>query len=428
VIVDKTAIFMEHLDRMSTKGEEFSLQRLTNNLVIDVIGTVMTGANFHAQDLENPGEFGQVLQEMFISYASEQLDLPWWFTPFTSLTRRRLSQRMRAIVKKAIRDAYAAQPQAEKQLQKPSSILGLVLRDIHTLTPEIEESLCEQLRPFLWAGQDTTSKFCHFYVTLASFFLFSPTSYLEKWFLMKRTMNLFAMFLPFFPPSKPAIPYELRLLIDLRMILAGTLVAWTIYELSRTPHALKAVRAEAYELFGAESDIAKIRDILVSGDGDKLLHRMTYTAAVIKETLRLWPPASSARLTKPGTGLTVQTSTGQSHCLDGVLVYLCASIIQRDPKVYGDTANNFVPERWLNGNAENIPPSAWRPFERGPRACIGLELASLEARVVVALVAQRYDFFKIGIGESVRDEAGQPVLGVCGQYLTEPEIYTVSYL
>lgn len=154
---------------------------------------------------------------------------------------------------------------------------------------------------------------------------------------------------------------------------------------------------------------------------------MEYTAAVIKETLRLWPPASSARLTKPGMGLTVQTSTGESHCLDGVLVYLCGSIIQRDPKVYGDTANDFVPERWLNGNDENIPPSAWRPFERGPRACIGLELASLEARLVVALVSQRYDFCKIGIGESVRDEAGQPVLGACGQHLTEPEIYTVSY-
>lgn len=210
------------------------------------------------------------------------------------------------------------------------------------------------------------------------------------------------------------------------MILTGTLLAWTIYELSRTPHALKAVRAEAYELFGAELNVAKIRDILVSGDGDKLLHRMTYTAAVIKETLRLWPPASSARLTKSGAGLTVQTSTGQNHCLDGVLIYLCASIIQRDPKVYGETANDFVPERWLNGNAETIPPSAWRPFERGPRACIGLELASLEARVVVALVAQRYDFYKVGIGASVRDEAGQPVMGAYGSHLTRPEIYTVS--
>lgn len=171
---------MEHLDHMSTTGEEFSLQRLSNNLVIDMIGTFMTGANFHAQDLEHPGEFGQVLQEMFISYASEQLDLPWWFTPFTYLTRRRLSQRMRVIVKKAIRDAYAAQAQAEKQIQKPFSILDLVLRDVGALTPEIEEVLCEQLRPFLWAGQDTTSQFCYFYVTLASFFFSSPTIYLSN--------------------------------------------------------------------------------------------------------------------------------------------------------------------------------------------------------------------------------------------------------
>lgn len=68
---------------------------------------------------------------------------------------------------------------------------------------------------------------------------------------------------PFFSPSKPPVLYEFRLMIDLRMIPTGTLVTWVIYELSRTPHALKAVRAEAYELFGAESDVAKIRDILV---------------------------------------------------------------------------------------------------------------------------------------------------------------------
>lgn len=202
VIVDKTAIFMEHLDRMSSKGDEFSLQRLTNNLVIDVIGSVMTGANFHAQDLENPGEFGQLLQEMFVSYASEQLDLPWWFTPFTYITRRRLSQRMRATVKKAIRDAYAALPQAEKQPRKPASILDLVLRDIDALTPEIEESICEQIRPFLWAGQDTTSKFCRFYVTLLSFLSFFA-SHLFKGFLMKGTVKIiFTLFFSFLSPSK----------------------------------------------------------------------------------------------------------------------------------------------------------------------------------------------------------------------------------
>jgi cytochrome P450 len=70
-------------------------------------------------------------------------------------------------------------------------------------------------------------------------------------------------------------------------------------------------------------------------------------------------------------------------------------MIQRDRDVYGSNANDFVPERWLGDAAEKIPTSAWRSFERGPRNCIGQELAILEARVVIALVARRYDFVKV---------------------------------
>jgi cytochrome P450 len=143
-----------------------------------------------------------------------------------------------------------------------------------------------------------------------------------------------------------------------------------------------------------------VRDKLLSGGGKDLLQRMTYTTAVIKEALRLWPPAGTARKTAPGSGLTVHTSTGE-YRLEGVYVYNCAIMIQRDPEVYGDTANDFVPERWLHNAADQIPISAWRPFERGPRNCIGQELAQIEARVVIALVARRFDFVKVRLHGSL---------------------------
>lgn len=125
---------------------------------------------------------------------------------------------------------------------------------------------------------------------------------------------------------------------------------------------------------------------------------MTYGSAVIKETLRLWPPAGTARLTTPGTGIRITSPTGKEYPLEGVHVYNCAIIIQRDPEVYGDSANDFVPERWLRG--DSIPAGAWRPFERGPRNCIGQELALLEAKVVLALVSRRFDFTKVREGLS----------------------------
>jgi cytochrome P450 len=175
---------------------------------------------------------------------------------------------------------------------------------------------------------------------------------------------------------------------------------------------------------------------------------MTYTTAVIKETLRRWPPAGTARMTKPGAGLRVQTSTGE-YLLEGVSIYNCALMTHRDPKVYGDTADEFLPERWLDKTGSEIPASAWRPFERGPRNCIGQELATLEARIVIALVARRYDFTKvrgldttlnnpqnaypslvdskIGIGELSLDETGKPVLDDKGHFKVISELYPVSF-
>ncbi|KAI1799656.1 cytochrome P450 [Daldinia bambusicola] len=110
---------------------------------------------------------------------------------------------------------------------------------------------------------------------------------------------------------------------------------------------------------------------------------MSYIAAVIEETLRLHPPAATARTTTHSIGFTVRTPEGQEHSLDGTIIYNCETLIHRDPDVYGDTANSFVPE------------SAWRPFERGPRNCIGQEFANIELRIFIAVVARRYDFFKV---------------------------------
>lgn len=45
----------------------------------------------------------------------------------------------------------------------------------------------------------------------------------------------------------------------------------------------------------------------------------------------------------------------------------------------------------------SLPAGAWRPFERGPRNCIGQELAMLEAKVVMCAVTRGLKFEKVGL-------------------------------
>jgi cytochrome P450 len=124
-----------------------------------------------------------------------------------------------------------------------------------------------------------------------------------------------------------------------------------------------------------------------------------------------------------------------------MILHNCETIIQRDEKVYGVTKDAFVPERWLKhttpsasvnttGKAESergnrIPASAWRPFERGPRNCIGQELANLEAKIVLAGTLRRFDFVKVGLGEIMRDSQGTPIMGDFGQFAVKEELFNV---
>ncbi|KAI0108916.1 cytochrome P450 [Nemania sp. FL0031] len=166
------------------------------------------------------------------------------------------------------------------------------------------------------------------------------------------------------------------------------LLSWAFYELSRTPHASHAVELELNSLLGTDTN-------------------------PIAETLRLHPPGGTARAIPPNSGFTVRMPNGELQCLDGLVVYHCQRLIHTDPNVFGDTADKFVPE-----------PGAWRPFERGPRSCIGQDLANIEARIIIALVFRRYKFDKIGLGKIARDDSGQPILdNQMGQYDVSEELY-----
>ncbi|KAL4915425.1 cytochrome P450 [Aspergillus aurantiobrunneus] len=366
-ILNHVGRFADILDRYAASGEAFGLNEPCIYLTFDIIGAVTMDEDLRAQSgPASQSEIVTVFRELVASYRTAGSASWDEFKLGTKVQRWKLSRKLDGILKQHVQQKYKEwENRAAKDMKKPRSVLALSFEGVDCLDSDLLDQTCDQIKTFLFAGHDTTS----------------------------------------------------------------SLLQWAFYELSRTPRALSAVRQELDSILGPQSSPDLVRDQLLSTQGESLLSRMSYTAAIVKETLRLHPPAGTGRYVPHGTGFNVRLPEGQTLCLDGMVLHNCETIIQRDETVYGPTKDAFRPERWLNkalsGEDANIAPSAWRPFERGPRNCIGQELANLEARVVLACTLRRYDFTKVGLGEVLRDESGRPVMGPDGQYKVKSELFNI---
>ncbi|KAI6089259.1 cytochrome P450 [Hypoxylon rubiginosum] len=359
LILEKTEPFCKYLDQFAASGDEFSLETLLSNLTFDVIGAAVIEVDLDAQHID-PSKQTEVIR-LFKELVQTYNDDKnnLPWWIVPSTTLRR--HRLAKRIDTLVRNMLQ-----RKYAEIKEEAEGNRSRSIVALSLQDTESLTPEL-------------------------LSTTSDQIRSFLFAGHDTNT-------------------------------SMLQWAFYELSRTPRALKAVRDELDEILGPGSDPRTVCTTLAA-KGEHLLPRMHYVNAVIKETLRLHPPAGTVRMTGPGTGFTVRASTGEEYCLDGLIMYSCHSIIQRDTAVYGDTADDWVPERWLGEAAKSIPSSAWRPFERGPRNCIGQELANLESRIIIAIVARKYDFTKTGLGEFALDEKRLPTLNDKGQYKVKSELY-----
>lgn len=166
----------------------------------------------------------------------------------------------------------------------------------------------------------------------------------------------------------------------------STTICYALYMLEKHPEALKRLQKEHDEVLGPVDKTPQ-----VIKDDPHIVNRLEYTLCVIRETLRLFPPASSTRTGEPGF-LARDTKTGEALETEGLLVWVIHWAMQRNPETWGPSANEFDPARFMPENSASLPENAWRPFEKGPRNCIGQDLALLEARIILALVVRQFAF------------------------------------
>lgn len=162
-------------------------------------------------------------------------------------------------------------------------------------------------------------------------------------------------------------------------------ICYIFYLLSCNPSALQRVRVEHNKVFG--SDLTRTNDKITANP--HLLNQLPFTLAVIKEALRLFPVASCTRDGEPGFSL---RHDGHEYPTEGFTIWCTHQAMHREPE-YWPQPDSFVPERWLVPEADPLHPikGAWRPFELGPRNCLGQELALLELKLVMVMTLRELD-------------------------------------
>ena len=116
------------------------------------------------------------------------------------------------------------------------------------------------------------------------------------------------------------------------------------------------------------------------------LSALPYTAAVIHEAMRLYPPVYVL-----GREAITELELGGYRVKRGYTVLVSQWVNHRDPKYFPDP-ERFSPERWEDGLATRLPKFAYYPFGGGQRICIGNHFATMEAAIVLATVGQKYRF------------------------------------
>ncbi len=152
----------------------------------------------------------------------------------------------------------------------------------------------------------------------------------------------------------------------------ATSLAWTFYLLSRHPDVERRLRAELdRELAGRQP----------SADD---LPRLGYLQQVVKESMRLYPPAwiIDRRCVADDVVMGYQI---KKH----TLVLLSPYLTHRHPELWPNP-EGFDPDRFVATLEESRPRYAYFPFGGGPRQCIGNGFAMMEAQLIVATVLQRF--------------------------------------
>ncbi|MGH6711904.1 MAG: bifunctional cytochrome P450/NADPH--P450 reductase [Bradyrhizobium sp.] len=155
------------------------------------------------------------------------------------------------------------------------------------------------------------------------------------------------------------------------------LLSCTLYALLKHPDVLKKAYEEVDRVLGPDIEARPTYQQVT---------QLTYITQILKEALRLWPPAPAYGIAP----LQDETIGGKYKLKKNTFVTVLVMALHRDPSVWGPNPDAFDPENFSREAEAKRPVNAWKPFGNGQRACIGRGFAMHEAALAIGMILQRF--------------------------------------
>ncbi|KAM5557182.1 cytochrome P450 704C1 [Rosa sericea] len=192
--------------------------------------------------------------------------------------------------------------------------------------------------------------------------------------------------------TKETDPKYLRDMV-LTFIAAGkdttaSALSWFFYMMCKHLDVQEKIAQEVREATGLNNNSSA--DEVAASLTEEALNKMQYLHAALNETLRLYPTVPmNARIC-----FSDDTWPDGYSVKKGQLVIYQPYSMGRMKFIWGDDAEEFRPERWIdeNGNFQEESPFKFLAFNAGPRICLGKEYSYIQMKIFSAVLLNSYIF------------------------------------
>src|SRR6202142_2536945 len=160
------------------------------------------------------------------------------------------------------------------------------------------------------------------------------------------------------------------------------LLSCTIYALLKHPEVLRKAYEEVDRVLGPDIEAKPTYQQVT---------QLTYITQILKEALRLWPPAPAYGIAP----LQDETIGGKYRLKKKTFITVLVLALHRAPSVLGPNPDAFDPENFSREAEAARPVNAWKPFGNGQRACIGRGFAMHEAALAIGMILQRFKLIDV---------------------------------